>query len=317
MWNPKTGFMRTRMQVEQQQQQQQKQQYQPLAAAGGSTSSSPQQPIPKLQSSSSSSSGGGDGLSSATSWVTPLESVSVPNVSAIDSLQEASSSSAPASPKPPPAAAATTGRGALPDVSREQVLGSCLSVSAVMATAAAALHVFAQQEAAQLLGTEQAVLDQLLRLPAGFDNLQQAAYVPAAAGFVTAARMVLMQQWPDFAEATNRSNQQVLSPLGWTDVALVATFTGVTEELLFRGSLIPATLPDYRGVLLSGLLFGVLHVSGGRNIAFAVWATAVGWLYGAVFLATSNIWVAAGAHSLANFASAAIWKKNTARHHRL
>eukprot|EP00775_Hariotina_reticulata_P006211 gene6213-6447_t len=139
----------------------------------------------------------------------------------------------------------------------------------------------------------------------------EAAYMLAAAGLVTAARVVLMQQWSDFVEATNRSNQQVLSPLAWPDIAFVALLTGLSEELLFRGGLIPATLPDYRGVLVSGLLFGVLHVTGGRNGAFAVWATLVGWLYGAVFLATSNVWVAAGAHSLANFASAAIWKKGS------
>ena len=37
-------------------------------------------------------------------------------------------------------------------------------------------------------------------------------------------------------------------------------------------------------------------------------AAGVGALYGAAFLYTGNVWVAAGAHALANFASAAVWK---------
>jgi hypothetical protein len=61
-------------------------------------------------------------------------------------------------------------------------------------------------------------------------------------------------------------------------------------------------------VLLSGAIFGLLHNSGGRNLAFAAWAGGVGCVYGAAYLATQNIWVPAGAHVLANFASAAVWK---------
>ena len=74
------------------------------------------------------------------------------------------------------------------------------------------------------------------------------------------------------------------------------------------GALIPATFPDARGAALSALLFGLLHKSGGRNLAFAAWASAVGGLYGGVYLYTSNIWVPAGAHVLANLASAVVWK---------
>ncbi len=99
----------------------------------------------------------------------------------------------------------------------------------------------------------------------------------------------------------------MLTPLGWPDVLLVACLTGLSEELLFRGALIPASLPDWRGVLLSAAIFGVLHNSGGRNLSFAAWAGGVGALYGAAYLATGNIWVPAAAHALNNFASAAIW----------
>jgi len=63
-----------------------------------------------------------------------------------------------------------------------------------------------------------------------------------------------------------------------------------------------------RGVLISGVVFGLLHNSGGRNLAFAAWASGVGCLYGASFLVTHNIWVPAAAHAVSNFVSAAVWK---------
>ncbi len=75
-----------------------------------------------------------------------------------------------------------------------------------------------------------------------------------------------------------------------------------------RGGLIPASLPDWRGALLSGVIFGLLHNSGGRNLAFAAWASAVGVFYGGLYVSTHDIWVPIAAHSLANFSSAAIWK---------
>ena len=41
-----------------------------------------------------------------------------------------------------------------------------------------------------------------------------------------------------------------------------------------------------RGVLIAGVAFGLLHNNGGRNWAFAAWASLVGVVYGAAFLHT-------------------------------
>ncbi len=204
----------------------------------------------------------------------------------------------------------------LASVSRGQILKSCVGLSAGMTVAALLLRAYAQQNAAAALGTDPQVLAALLAVPHGLKgDGRDVAVLLAAAGTVTAARAVLLATWGAFREATEWSNQQVLAPLGWPDVVLVALLTGGSEELLFRGALIPASFPDWRGVLLAGALFGVLHNSGGRNAAFAAWATGVGCLYGGAYLYTGNLWVPAGAHALANFASAAMWlssnKNNT------
>lgn len=67
-----------------------------------------------------------------------------------------------------------------------------------------------------------------------------------------------------------------------------------------------------RGAVLSAAVFGALHNSGGRNWTFAVWAGAVGLLYGAVLVGTQDLLVPMAAHCLANYASAALWL-NTAQ----
>lgn len=37
----------------------------------------------------------------------------------------------------------------------------------------------------------------------------------------------------------------MLTPLNWGDIALVAALTGVSEELLFRGAIIPGSFLDW------------------------------------------------------------------------
>lgn len=198
----------------------------------------------------------------------------------------------------------------LPAASRGAVLSSALGTGFWMVLLALAIRNFAGlANVSAVLGTDPEVVKQLLGWPpALFGGPADAALALGAAGAVTGARVGLMAAWPQLREATDRSNTQVLAPLGPAEVLLVALASGVPEELLFRGALIPATFPDWRGALLSAAIFGLLHNSGGRNPAFAAWAGAVGGLYGAVYLLSGNVWVPAAAHVAANAASALIWK---------
>lgn len=139
-------------------------------------------------------------------------------------------------------------------------------------------------------------------------TLQQAGIALAAAAAATALRATTLAAWPAYREASDRSNTQVLSPLTTADVLYVSVLPGLAEELLFRGALLPAVAPDWRGALVAGLVFGALHSSGGRNAAFAAFASVLGCLYGGLMLATGSLWVPAIAHSAANVASAALWK---------
>lgn len=292
MWNPRTGFMRTRAELEQEQAAAPAGAAAPSGSTAGVQASTPQPPPGSRSPGPSSSSRVVERIQDSRN---PLQPPQLPPSALADSARAAA------------AAAAQSAPGELPAVGRAQVLTSCALTAAAMSAAALALSVLASKQSAALFGTSQETVDRLLQLPPGLQDVQQLGVMLAAAAAVTGARFVLKQQWGEFREATDRSNQQVLSSLGWPDVVLVASLSGVSEELLFRWALISGTWPDPHGVLLSGAVFGVLHVSGGRNAAFAAWAAGVGWLYGAAFLATGNVWVPAGAHALANFASAAAW----------
>ena len=137
---------------------------------------------------------------------------------------------------------------------------------------------------------------------------QDLGIAAAVAAGVTTARIALLVAWPQFKDATDTSNNQVLTPLsGPLDVGIVSVLHAIAEELLFRGALVPAIYPDWRGVAIAGAVFGALHVNGGRNAAFGAWAGAVGCAYGAAFLATGNLLVPVLAHGVANVASATVW----------
>jgi len=126
---------------------------------------------------------------------------------------------------------------------------------------------------------------------------------------VTGARFLLLQVWPGFRDATETANRQVLTPLKDkpVDVAVVGALPAVAEEMLFRWALVPAIYPDWRGALISGLVFGALHVNGGRNAAFAVWASGVGFSYGQLYLYTGSLALVAAAHACSNVISGLLW----------
>ena len=72
-----------------------------------------------------------------------------------------------------------------------------------------------------------------------------AAIAVGCAALVTTARVQLLQRWPAFAEASMRSNRQVMSQLQALDIVWLAALPGISEELLFRGALIPLLFPDW------------------------------------------------------------------------
>lgn len=227
------------------------------------------------------------------------------NVAASSSTSAATGSTSRSSASGAESSAARS--AALPVASRSQVLTSCLNTSFWLAVIGVGMRVYAGRSAADAFGTDPEVLAKLLAYPSGLAKVEDAVVLAAGVAVVSGARLALLQVWPDFRDATNRSNKQVLTNLKWPDVALVCLATGASEEILFRGGIIPASFPDWKGIAISAAIFGLLHNNGGRNLAFSAWAAAVGALYGGAFVYTQNVWVPVGMHAVSNFCSAAFW----------
>ena len=90
------------------------------------------------------------------------------------------------------------------------------------------------------------------------------------------------------------------------DLVLVSIFSGVGEEIFFRGALQPEI-----GLVASSLLFGVLHVGlDSRYLVWTVWAVGAGFLFGLLYLWTGGILAPVTAHVLHNAATLLLWKRS-------
>ncbi|XP_020538993.1 uncharacterized protein LOC105644727 isoform X2 [Jatropha curcas] len=125
---------------------------------------------------------------------------------------------------------------------------------------------------------------------------------------ISSCRYLLVKTWPDFAESTEAANQQVLTSLQPLDYIVISFLPGISEELLFRGGLLPLFGMDWKSALAVGSVFGILHLGSGRKYSFALWATFVGVLYGYATILSSSIIVPMASHALNNLVGGILWR---------
>ncbi|XP_050206306.1 uncharacterized protein LOC126655940 [Mercurialis annua] len=128
---------------------------------------------------------------------------------------------------------------------------------------------------------------------------------------ISSSRYLLLKTWPDFAESSEAANQQVLTSLEPLDYAVVSFLPGISEELLFRGALLPLFGMDWKSALAVAAVFGILHLGNGRNYSFAIWATFVGLAYGYAAIASSSITVPMASHALNNLVGGILWRSTS------
>jgi membrane protease YdiL (CAAX protease family) len=125
---------------------------------------------------------------------------------------------------------------------------------------------------------------------------------------ITALSSLVYRLWPAYRQSADYYLQMVLKPLVLPDLIWLGLLPGMSEELLFRGVMLPAVGLNATGVVASSLLFGVLHLSGPQQWPYVVWATAVGLLLGLSALLTGNLLVPIVAHIVTNWLSSYLWK---------
>ncbi|KAI3884998.1 hypothetical protein MKW98_002390 [Papaver atlanticum] len=194
-------------------------------------------------------------------------------------------------------------KSALPSPSRRGVLQACVVTSGLMF----AIGLLIRQGSHLVVKEGWPIYDCFTLVSFDFETW----HLELIAGLViliSSARFLLLKTWPKFAESSEASNQMVLSQLEPLDYILVACLPGLSEELLFRGALMPLFGLDWKSVLVVAAMFGVLHLGSGRKYSFAIWATFVGLAYGYAAIISSSIIVPMTSHALNNLVGAILWR---------
>lgn len=130
------------------------------------------------------------------------------------------------------------------------------------------------------------------------------------AAVVSLVSAVIYQLWPGYRQAADFYLHLILKPLRWPDLIWLGLLPGLSEELLFRGLMLPALGFNWAALMGSSLCFGLLHLSSPQQWPYGVWATFVGLFLGFCTLSTGNLLIPIVAHILTNLASSLIWKLN-------
>ena len=131
--------------------------------------------------------------------------------------------------------------------------------------------------------------------------------VGIAAG-ISIASSIVYRFWPAYRRSADLYLELVIKPLVWPDLIWLGLLPGLSEELLFRGVMLPALGLNITAVIISSLLFGVLHLSGSEQWPYVVWATVVGFILGYSALITGNLLIPIIAHIITNLVSSLVWK---------
>ncbi|CAA9399256.1 MAG: hypothetical protein AVDCRST_MAG01-01-970 [uncultured Rubrobacteraceae bacterium] len=90
---------------------------------------------------------------------------------------------------------------------------------------------------------------------------------------------------------------------------LLALFSGVGEEVFFRGA-----VQQEFGILISSVVFGLAHVGPDRRyLLWTAWAVLAGVIFGLLFEATGGLLAPVTAHAAHNAATLLMWKRSRER----
>jgi uncharacterized protein len=93
---------------------------------------------------------------------------------------------------------------------------------------------------------------------------------------------------------------------GRASLLLLSLFSGVGEEVFFRGA-----VQQEFGLVVASVLFGVVHVGPDRRyLVWTVWAIAAGFLFGVLYDVSGGLLAPILAHAAHNAATLLLWKRS-------
>ncbi|XP_047161424.1 uncharacterized protein LOC124831473 [Vigna umbellata] len=190
-----------------------------------------------------------------------------------------------------------------PFPSRSAVLQACIITSGLIA--ALGLVIRQLSHVASVEGLP--ILDCSTEVSFGFE-LWHLELITGTVVLISSCRYLLLKTWPNFAESSEAANKQVLSSLQPLDYIVVAFLPGISEELLFRGAILPLLGTNWNSIGIAALIFGILHLGNGRKYSFAIWATFVGLAYGYATILSSSVAVPMASHAVNNLIGGILWR---------
>lgn len=190
-----------------------------------------------------------------------------------------------------------------PIPSRSAVLQACILTSGLIAAFGTVIRQVSHVASIEGLP----VLDCSTEVSFGFE-MWHLEMITGIVVLISSSRYLLLKTWPDFAESSEAANRQVLSSLQPLDYIAVAVLPGISEELLFRGAVLPLLGMNWTSIAVAALIFGVLHIGNGRNYSFAIWATFVGLVYGYATVLSSSLAVPMASHAVNNLIGGLLWR---------
>jgi hypothetical protein len=128
-----------------------------------------------------------------------------------------------------------------------------------------------------------------------------ATALSAALGLVVAVAVIAFTrvavrhtQW---ARRLHVEFKGLLGPLTAGEIALFALSSGLAEEMLFRGAMLPSL-----GIVASSVIFGLVHIGPVRTFwPWTLWAMGMGFVLGGIVVVTGELLGAVLAHVLINY----------------
>ena len=152
-----------------------------------------------------------------------------------------------------------------------------------------------------------AVWASLRDLPLGASLVPSVGLIVAglAAGAALWSTIPLLLRTPSMQRVWTEILQPFTATLAAGDMVVIAALSGVTEELFFRGILLPEI-----GLVASSLCFGALHA---LCAVYLLWATAVGAGMSALALASDSLVPPIVAHATYNLGALVLLRRSALR----
>lgn len=127
----------------------------------------------------------------------------------------------------------------------------------------------------------------------------------AAAAATVSLGLLAYRLLPVFRRLAEELAPQLLDGAGYAGLVLVAVFSGVGEEMFFRG-----VLQVEIGLVAASIIFGAIHIGPDRRyLVWTAWAVMAGFLFGFMYEATGGLLAPMSAHILHNAVTLLVWKR--------